>query len=466
MAAGLVPDSQGVTLDINQLPPEMQPSDDIAKLLGRAGELKAQLEANQLDREGLAEVRENYNKIRDDINELQKVENDRQAQAEQKAILDELKGVLAQTRTPSRAQMIGNPEPKRSDEGRSFFATLARARSTKFASGPEEMIEAKAILGDMGSYWGDIPSESKATVGDTDAAGGYRVPNNVVADINLQATAGRAVVELFTNVTGVRGSAVDIPFEDTNSVRSRAIIAGAGTLKENSNFIVNNYTATLYTLARIFDVGNQLLRQSEGAAEQLVRSALARAFALGEDYYAIQGSGSSQPYGLLTALGTSGTYVTTHSSPATTTIAGNWATAVAKAAGAIADRGGQPDAVVLNSGDYWNSIVSGADAAGFYVDPQGGGFGFSAQNTATTGAGPWGLALRHTPNMPSDSLVVGEYKRAMFFRGQGYRVDVSSEAGTRWDYNLTGFRGEEEIAFDARPAVYTGYFQRIVNVMA
>ena len=67
--------------------------------------------------------------------------------------------------------------------------------------------------------------------------------------------------------------------------------------------------------------------------------------------------------------------------------------------------------------------------------------------------------------MPTDNLVVGEYSAAMFFRGQGYRVDVSDQAGDRWDKNLTGFRGEEEIAFDARPAVYTGHFQRIVNVM-
>ena len=49
---------------------------------------------------------------------------------------------------------------------------------------------------------------------------------------------------------------------------------------------------------------------------------------------------------------------------------------------------------------------------------------------------------------------------------KGYRVDVSSEGGDRFDKNLTGFRGEEEIAFDARPAVFTGRFQRIVNVMA
>src|SRR2546427_5944007 len=38
--------------------------------------------------------------------------------------------------------------------------------------------------------------------------------------------------------------------------------------KENSDFIVNAYTATLYTLARIFDVGNQLLRQSEELVAQ------------------------------------------------------------------------------------------------------------------------------------------------------------------------------------------------------
>ena len=121
---------------------------------------------------------------------------------------------------------------------------------------------------------------------------------------------------------------------------------------------------------------------------------------------------------------------------------------------------------MLNSGDYWTNIATGDDTGGFRVDPMAGGFGFNPNATGTTGAGPWGLRLRHTPNMPTDSLVVGEFSRALFFRGQGYRVDVSSEAGDRWDKNLTGFRGEEEIAFDARPAVYTGHFQRITDILA
>ena len=435
-----------------------QPSDDIAKLLGRAGELKAQLEANQLDREGLAEVKANFTAIREEISGLQAEDDKRKADAERDEIRKDLDALLANSKTSSKAHLVmGMRAPATGDDN--FFAAIAMARSRD----TETQAAGKARLDDMGSAFEGVPAESKATVGATDAAGGFLVPNNVVADINIQAQPLRSVVDLFSVVDGVRGQGVDIPWEDTGD--SRAVIAAFGATKENSNVIVGNYTATLYTLARIFDVGNQLLRQSEGAAEKLVRSKLARAFALGEDYYAIQGSGSSEPYGLLTALGTAGTYFTSHT-PSASTIAGNWATAVAKMAGAVAQRGAVPDAVVMNSGDYWTNLTSGDPAGpGFFVDTNGGGFNMSAAAAGNTAAGPWGLRLRHSPNMPTDSAVVGEFKAAYFFRGQGYRVDVSSEAGTRWDTNLTGFRGEEEIAFDARPAVYTGRFQRTNNIL-
>jgi hypothetical protein len=44
-------------------------------------------------------------------------------------------------------------------------------------------------------------------------------------------------------------------------------------------------------------------------------------------------------------------------------------------------------------------------------------------------------------------------------------VDVSTEAGDRWDKNLTGFRGEEEFAFNADPYVLAGRFQRITDIL-
>ena len=48
---------------------------------------------------------------------------------------------------------------------------------------------------------------------------------------------------------------------------------------------------------------------------------------------------------------------------------------------------------------------------------------------------------------------------------EDYRAGASSETGDRWDKNLTGFRAEEEIAFDADPSVLAGAFQRITGLM-
>ena len=98
----------------------------------------------------------------------------------------------------------------------------------------------------------------------------------------------------------------------------------------------------------------------------------------------------------------------------------------------------------------------GCRYAGFWIDPAA---------PANRDLSLFGIPLRHTPNIASDTLVVGEFGSVAFFKGQGYRVDTSSEAGDRWDKNLTGFRGEEEIALDARPAVYAGKFQRITNAV-
>jgi hypothetical protein len=41
---------------------------------------------------------------------------------------------------------------------------------------------------------------------------------------------------------------------------------------------------------------------------------------------------------------------------------------------------------------------------------------------------------------------------------------VSSEAGSRFDQNVTGFRGEEEFGFNAEPYVRTGRFVKILGL--
>ena len=46
-----------------------------------------------------------------------------------------------------------------------------------------------------------------------------------------------------------------------------------------------------------------------------------------------------------------------------------------------------------------------------------------------------------------------------------FRIDTSDQAGTRWDQNLIGFRGEEEIGFHAGPAVNVGAMQLMTAVV-
>ena len=41
---------------------------------------------------------------------------------------------------------------------------------------------------------------------------------------------------------------------------------------------------------------------------------------------------------------------------------------------------------------------------------------------------------------------------------------VSSEAGNRFDQNITGFRAEEEFGFNAEPYVKTGRVQTVVGI--
>ena len=377
------------------------------------------------------------------------------------------KEMQAGTRTASKADAIGGngfAEPTADH----FFLHLMQAQNYRLPS--EVRARSEAALKAMGSIWMDVPSESqgslKATTGATDANGGYLAPRAVVADFTTVGVANNPYRSLLTVVTGINSNTVDIPH--IGLAPSRATVIARGNTKTNVDVSLANYTATFYTLAQIHDAANQWLRQTGGQGERLIRQRLGEAMALGESYYILNGSGTSEPKGLLTSLGTSGTFVTSHTA-AQTTIAGNFASGIAKAAGALADRNRMADGVVMNAANFWTAIASGDNSAGFYISPNGGAATFNATGAFSNGAPAlriWGLPVYADPNMPSDSLVVGQWGAAELYVGADYRVDTSSEAGDRWDKNLTGFRAEEDIAFNADPYVVSGHFQRLIDVVA
>jgi len=361
-------------------------------------------------------------------------------------------------------------DSERQAVGKAILAALrGESPNTSNVSG-----EAKAVLdGLVGARRPDAKAYSfqeawgKSTLGTTDALGGWIIPNAVVDDFIVPAQVDNIYRRLMTVVPGVTAFAVDLPFR--SAIRNRAVIAAFGATKENVDLAYNGYTATMYTLARIYDIGNQFVRQSRGAAERDVISELAAAFAQGEAYYIREGTGSSQPFGYTPALTNGPAAFRTSFTPSATTLAGSMATSIANAAGALAGRGVKASAAVMSASSYWIMVSQGTDSAGFFFAPAGGPDTLNVQ-TGTL-LSPWGLPVYPDADADLDgtaavidNLVVADWKKFKVFFGQDYRVDSSDQAGTRWDTNLTGFRGEEEMGFDARPAVYGGYAQMITDI--
>lgn len=462
-------------------------SDQIAQLMTRAGELQNEVASgNRSNAEIKAELQD---EIKPRLNELHAAREEELAKEANEAMLKEMREIAAEVRHPSKANLLGLGRDPGAGSPATLGSLIQNVLDLKGSPDPAVKTQALANIKAMGSGYGYAPSDSagaldtviqnpdgtsaKATLSTTSGVGaGYLIPNALVTDVIQQATARNPYRQIMNVIQGVRTVTINVPTEGL--APARAVVVPEGNTKTNINFVLTNYTVTLYTLAQIFDVSNQLLRHSAGAAEQLVRSKLGRGWALGEAYYILQGSGSSEPKGVLTSLGTSTTtFVNTPAFTASaTTLAGSGAKAIAAAAGSLANRARTPDAAVVNAGDYYTMLSQGTDSAGFFFAPSAGPAALNG-NAAAGLAYPsgavggdlfvFGIKVIPDPNMPTDTMVVGQWGDCQLFLGDDYRIDTSSEANTRWDLNLTGFRGEEEIGFNADPYVASGFFQRVTD---
>ena len=335
----------------------------------------------------------------------------------------------------------------------------------------------KASLDKLGVFYADVPPSSKATLGTTGATGGYVLPNNLVDSVVKPSTQSAIYQNLCTVINGVNVRGVDQPYR--LGAPSRAQFQDWGATKENLNETYGSYTATLGTLARIYDVGKQYLRFSAGSAEQDVMDELSKAFALGENYYVIAGSGagaatpgvSDPTYGVYTALNASSSFAGTQGTgyksdftgtASNSTIVGSAGRNFASMLSALASRSRQIGdlTIVVDATTYWQIASQGTDTAGFWLTPSGGPSGFAMSGGRLSF---WNVPILYDANLDANSTartaIAGDWKALKIYRGMEFRVDTSDQAGTRWDQNLVGFRGEEEFAVHAGTAVNVGAFQ-------
>lgn len=240
---------------------------------------------------------------------------------------------LSAQKAPSKAHLVGGnmgaAEPQA--EG-GFIAAVMAANSNDH----EAQTWGKAQLKALGSGYQE--SQGKATLGTTDATGGFIIPNAIVDSMLRPTDYNNKFRSLLTVVSGVNISGVDMPYRDWEiNGTTAAAVAPWGDTKDNRDLVYGGYTATMYTLAAVYDISKQLARKSGGAAEQDVMAELRDAFGRGEATYIMNGTGSSQPYGLTTALDASSA-AHTSAFTAAATLAGSVTSALATAAGALSSR--------------------------------------------------------------------------------------------------------------------------------
>lgn len=296
----------------------------------------------------------------------------------------------------------------------------------------------------------------KAVLGTSAATGGAIVPNNFVAGIASWASSENVYRRIMNFVTVTGTAAIDVPY-DRDEVEA-AILQGAyGSNKDVRDFGFGEATATLYQIAQIADVGNQLLRQSNGAAEAHVRRRLGGAFAKAEARYISSGTGSSQPKGILQSFTSTyiGAFLTALSSEPKIA-------AIGRAIGALESRGHAATAIVMGPTDYWEIVtetLGSNDEGGFAVLPGG--------TTAETQQAIYGVPVYrdlHWPASAAGTAIVGDFAPVEAYVDGDLTIDVSSEAGSRFDQNITGFRAEEMFGFTADPWYLTGHFQKVTGL--
>lgn len=358
------------------------------------------------------------------------------------------------------------------DRIKAFSRDAARSKASAILAG----VENASTLKSVGRYsetnflsalvarrTGDTDAQEfvKAVLGTSAATGQAIVPGNFVAALVDQIALANPYRRIFDVINGISGAGVSVPYETT--AVTAALLQGAyGSNKDVRDWGFGAATATLYTIAQIADVGNQLLRQSNGGAERSARRRLAGAIGMTEATFVNNGSGSSQPLGIFAALAANGNIAAfktaLSSEPRAATIG--------RAIGALEARGVMADNLVIIAAptDYWELASEGLGssyAGGWAIDPAGG----AAANPPISSM--WGVPVFRDPNWPAakaGTALVLDRTAAEIYTGQEYRIDVSSEGGNRFDQNITGFRAEEEFAFTAEPMVKTGRVQEVTGI--
>ena len=331
-----------------------------------------------------------------------------------------VKAALKSTRAPSIAAIIGQgPAPKPLDGGR-FIAgvghraapgdegSIPRLRGGRVPARPPELQGHRPrrhqlrchqrrqgcarVLGVRWAQPGDLATAgygmgvhqmgdivNKATLGTTDATGGYVLPNNFV-DTLIKPPTQRAVLQnLVTVRNGVNVRGVDQPYR--TGTPTRMTFQDWGSTKTNVNEAYSSYTANLGTLGAHLRHQQAVRAVLRGICRAGCHGRAGKAAVLGENYYMhrrapVTGTvGSGDPtYGLYTGLNAAPSWLNYSKTPTTSASSSTWLGSFANILNQVhmylGVRNFEPNAFICDATTYFTAAGQGSDYVGAWDTPE------------------------------------------------------------------------------------------------
>ena len=291
---------------------------------------------------------------------------------------------------------------------------------------------------------GKVSEEGKAMTEGVNAQGGYLVRPLVERRL-VEAIELNNVVRSLCSSINVTTNAIQL--DQIGLSTTAGWVAELAQKPETTNVTLATVTASVFTAAGLATISNQLLSDSNPAADTLATRDLAKRLVALEETAFLTGTGTNQPLGLLNTPGLGATALT-----GTTVDA--LLDAVLDSLAKVETVHGAPTAILMHP-RTWTRILKSKNAQGAYHISPGNG----VQDPRTGLRGPsktlWGYPVVTSNRVPTNlgagtnesRVIIGDYGEALILDRAGITVDESRHV--YFTTNQTVFRAEKRLGFTA-----------------
>jgi HK97 family phage major capsid protein len=294
----------------------------------------------------------------------------------------------------------------------------------------------------QGRLMNAVTSEGKAMSEGVPNQGGYFVQRQVERQI-VEASQNDNVLRDLVSKLNITTN--ELQLDQLTVTADAAWTAELAEKYENTASSLASVLTSVFTVAGLATVSNQLLADSTPSIDQLVIDRISKKIADIEEISFLSGTGVGQPLGILNTPGIQTQGITDGG----VTTSGGLLDAILDGIGKVQATVGEPSAIVMHP-RTWTRVLKARDAQGVYLVGAP-----SPQNPRSSSLSIFGYPVVLSNRLPTNlgtgsnesRIIIGDFKEALILDRQGLTIDSSEHV--KFTSNATIFRAEKRLGFTA-----------------